>query len=154
MLCTITLPRAQLAYNEARTRASDKREGISTVYDGEMSCPQSPRLPLCVTARHFFSLFPRPDFPAANSAGFSLARAHKFDEDLFSLTVFPHFSLSSRARVSKNGGRERHRSRGACQTFTPLFLDASSHLYKRVCSSVGPSVRRFIGSSVLSVTRV
>ena len=24
--------------------------------------------------------------------------------------------------------------------FTPIFLDASSHLYKRVCPSVGPSV--------------
>ena len=28
------------------------------------------------------------------------------------------------------------------------FLDASSHLYKRVCPSVGPSVRRSVGRSV------
>ena len=34
----------------------------------------------------------------------------------------------------------------------PLFLDASSHLYKRVCPSVGwsvgPSVRQSVGPSV------
>ena len=28
------------------------------------------------------------------------------------------------------------------------FLDASSHLYKRVCPSVGPSVRPSVGPSV------
>ena len=30
----------------------------------------------------------------------------------------------------------------------PQFLDASSHLYKRVCPSVGPSVRRLVCLSV------
>ena len=29
-----------------------------------------------------------------------------------------------------------------------FFLDASSHLYKRVCPSVGPSVRPSVGPSV------
>ena len=29
-----------------------------------------------------------------------------------------------------------------------VFLDAFSHLYKRVCLSVGPSVRRSVGPSV------
>ena len=28
------------------------------------------------------------------------------------------------------------------------FLDASTHLYKRVCPSVGPTVRRSVGPSV------
>ena len=32
----------------------------------------------------------------------------------------------------------------------PLFLDASSHLYKRVCPSVRRSVRRSVGPSVTS----
>ena len=32
--------------------------------------------------------------------------------------------------------------------FTVIFLDASSHLYKRVCPSVGPSVRRSVRPSV------
>ena len=31
---------------------------------------------------------------------------------------------------------------------TAWFLDASSHLYKRVCPSVGPSVGRSVGPSV------
>ena len=34
-----------------------------------------------------------------------------------------------------------------CARF-PCFLDAFSHLYKRVCPSVGPSVRRSVGRSV------
>ena len=36
-----------------------------------------------------------------------------------------------------------------CMEFYPVqFLDASSHLYKRVCPSVGPSVRWSVGLSV------
>ena len=35
------------------------------------------------------------------------------------------------------------------QTFLQIFfLDASTHLYKRACPSVGPLVRRFNGPSV------
>ena len=35
----------------------------------------------------------------------------------------------------------------SCAPF-PLFLDASSHLYKRVCPSVRPSVRPLVGRPV------
>ena len=34
-----------------------------------------------------------------------------------------------------------------------VFLDASSHLYKRVCPSVGPSVRWSFGNAFVSAGR-
>ena len=46
--------------------------------------------------------------------------------------------------------RTRLHHQGGCLRFTELFenngfLDVSSHLYKRVCPSVGPSVRWLVG---------
>ena len=34
-----------------------------------------------------------------------------------------------------------------------LFLDASSHLYKRPCPSVGPSIRPLVGRSVMLLSK-
>ena len=36
----------------------------------------------------------------------------------------------------------------SCYAMTPVFLDASSHLYKRVCPSVHRSVRPSVGPSI------
>ena len=58
------------------------------------------------------------------------------NEDVF---LFFYGTLGETRSVESRAGRKIP---------PPYFLDASTHLYKRVCPSVGPSVRRLVRRSV------